>query len=96
MKTFQAKCGYSQERYNIPKVGTYRSITLEEAKSLRYGQRHLFIDIKGNVRELKINGAPKTWKRDKSRIEIPCKYGMYEYYTFGKSDYDRLVVLVDD
>lgn len=35
----------------------------------------------GDARTVKVNGAVRTWKRDPNRVEVPCKYGMYEYFT---------------
>jgi len=66
--------------------GEFRPMTFEEAKRLRYGQHVWFRSIQGDARRAKINGAPKTWKRDATRIEIPAKYGMYEYATFDAQD----------
>jgi len=28
---------------------------------------------------VKVNGKPKTWKRSPERVQIPYKYGLYEY-----------------
>jgi hypothetical protein len=47
-----------------------------------------------NKREMKINGKVRRWKRDPDRVEIPTKYGLYEYFTFTNNDYDRIVVPV--
>jgi hypothetical protein len=69
-------------------------MTLEEAKSLQYGQHIWFRSISGDARECKVNGAPKTWKRDASRVEVLIKYGIYEYYTFNQSELSRLLVEV--
>ena len=92
METLELKDGYSQDR---GLSGKYRRITLAEAKNLRYGQRVCIIDRHGRVRECKINGQPKTWKRDSSRIEIPCKYGLYEHFTLTKNDYTDIVIPLD-
>ena len=92
METMQLVSGY--DRSKNPVKSSYRSITLAEAKKLQYGDKVLFIDQHGKVRECKVNGKPKTWKRDETRIEIPAKYGLYEYYTFTSSDFDRIVIPV--
>lgn len=55
-----------------------------------------FIDVKGNARQAKVNGKVRTWKRDKTRVELPLKYGLYEYGTFDRSDIEagRLIMPV--
>lgn len=69
------KSGYarSHEEKNL------RTMTLEELKNLRYGQRVYFEDRYGNFRECKVNGHPKTWKTRPLDVEVPIKYGLYEY-----------------
>lgn len=63
---------------------TFRYMTIDEIKSLRYGQ-HVFIDgIRGYI-TVKVNGAVKSWKRKPLDFEIPIKYGLYEY------SYSRMV-----
>ena len=66
--------------------GTFRAMTLDEAKRLQYGQHIWFVSMSGDARRVKVNGAPKTWKRDASRVEVPVKYGMYEYARFDARD----------
>lgn len=84
------KSGYHHSNPNeeLP----YRALTPTEAKLLQYGQRIPFRDKQGQVREIKVNGAPKTWKRSPDRVEVPCKYGMYEYATFEAVD-GKMIVL---
>ena len=57
-------------------------ITLEQAKSLKLGT-YLGIegqkDKYGNPRKWKVNGKVKLWKRNPERIEIPVKYGLYNF-----------------
>lgn len=48
-----------------------------------------FVDRYGHAREAKVNGKVRTWKRDATRIELPLKYGLREYFTFSKSDIDN-------
>jgi hypothetical protein len=45
-----------------------------------------FLSIQGDARKAKVNGKVKRWKRDKDRIEIPVKYGMYECGKLDSSD----------
>lgn len=74
----QLKSGYSKDNT----VEEYRAMTLDEAKLLQYGDHVSFMDKSGQARIMKINGAPKLWKRSPNRVEIPGKYGMYEFGTF--------------
>ena len=48
----------------------------------------------GTARQCKVNGAVKTWKRDANRVEVPIKYGMYEYGTFETRDIERILIPV--
>ena len=85
---FEVKSGYSKDKT----VKKFRRITFEEAKAL---VNHCYIlDRNGNYRQVKINGKVKTWRRDPNRIEIPCKYGMYEYFTLTERDYTDLLIEV--
>jgi len=45
-----------------------------------------FHAIQGDARRAKVNGQVRRWKRDRSRIEVPLKYGMYEYGKFDSND----------
>lgn len=60
-----------------------KALTLEQAKNLRYGQ-HLYHMTAKNADEktpqcFKVNGKPKTWKRNPSAVQVPLKRGLYEY-----------------
>lgn len=67
--------------------GEFRHMTLEEGKMLRYGE-HVWALGRGNTAvRVKVNGTPKRWKRDPDRLEVPYKYGMYEYGTFYSRDF---------
>ena len=75
--------------------GKFRPMTFDEAKALSYGQHIWFVSLSGDARQIKVNGAPKTWKRDATRIEVPAKYGMYEYATFDARDIANGRLLVE-
>ncbi len=45
-----------------------------------------FVSIQGTARQAKVNGKVRTWKRDANRVELPIKYGMYEYATITQDD----------
>ncbi len=65
----------------------FRTMTLEEAKLLTYGEHIWFISNDGSARRVKINGRPQVWKRAPWRIRVPVKYGMYEYDEFREHDF---------
>ena len=57
-------------------------ITLEQAKQLNYGDMLHHINLTnsdGTPLRLRVNGKPKTWKRNPDRIKVPLKHGLYEY-----------------
>jgi hypothetical protein len=65
----------------------FRHMTLEEAKMLGYGDSIWVLARDGSARRVKVNGAVKRWKREPDRIEVPFKYGLYEYGTFQNRDF---------
>lgn len=85
------------KKYNGSRgVGWFRPMSLDEVKTL--SASHIwFRSMQGDAREAKVNGAVRTWKRDASRVELPLKYGMYEYATFTTRDIldGRVLVEVD-
>lgn len=83
--TFELQDGYTPVRKTIPRpVVRVRRMTLDEIKSLS-GHAE-FIANDGTLRRLKINGRVRTWKRDTERVEVPVKYGMYEYGTMDTAE----------
>ena len=57
-------------------------ITLKQAKELDYGDmlhHDSMVNSDGSPLRLKVNGKPKTWKRDLDRIKVPVKHGLYQY-----------------
>ena len=77
------------------------SITLEQAKALHYGDR-LHHDRETNANGtpvcFKVNGEPKTWKRDLNRIKVPLKHGLYHYgeLTNGTHEGNQFTVYLDE
>lgn len=61
----------------------FRTMTQEEVRALRPGERIWFIANDGLARQVKVNGAVKTWKRNPDRLEIPVKYGLYQCARFS-------------
>jgi hypothetical protein len=55
--------------------------------------QHIWLrDKLGCARQVKVNGAVRTWKRDANRIEVPFKYGMYEYGTLYARDISDVLI----
>ena len=49
---------------------------LAQAKALKPGQS-VCTDVGPKTMRWKINGKPKTGKRDPTRVEVTVKYGLY-------------------
>lgn len=68
---------------------TPEPLTVESAKHLpQYGTIYHLTerDSRGDAVKAKVTSI-KTWKRDPSRIEVRCKYGLYGYFTlFSAND----------
>lgn len=76
------KASYSSDRKKIPTVYYFSTLSLDEIKTLRYGDHSLCLLTNGRIGEVKINGAVKTWKRDPGKIRVSVKYGLYQYGSF--------------
>jgi hypothetical protein len=58
------------------------SITLDEAKNLKYGDilfHAIHKNADGTPQRWKVNGKVKTWKRNPKRVYIPLKHGLNHY-----------------
>jgi len=76
--------GYSGSKDTL----TYRN-PKDVAEMIEYCDKHTHIwlrDRKGKARQVKVNGKVRTWKRDPNRVEVPFKYGLYEYGTLEARD----------
>jgi len=71
------KC--TKNHTNAVKREDVKLLTLEEKKQLQYGDHCYTEALCGCLLRFKVNGQPKTWKRNPERVAIPFKYGMYEY-----------------
>lgn len=81
-ETWELPDGYSPVRKRTPRpMVKVRLMTCDEAKGIDYGHVK-FESIHGELRECKVNGRPKTWKTRPNDVDVPVKYGMYEYATF--------------
>lgn len=89
------------DRRKNPAKLDFRPMTVTEAKCLCAGDRVWFKALDGTARQLKVNGQPKVWKTDPKRVEVPAKYGMYEYTRFSNhggvmatDDRKKIILLV--
>jgi hypothetical protein len=90
--TLTVKDGYTRGKTS----GTYRTpASIAEMISWCDSHSHITaLDIHGMSRTVKVNGKVRTWKRDAGRVEVPYKYGMYEYGTFTADDLNRILIPV--
>lgn len=75
-----------------------KPITLQQAKSLQYGDILYRITNKnadGTPQRWKVNGQVKTWKRSPEKVKVPIKHGLYSY-DYLTEDTLNLVSLNDD
>lgn len=85
--------GYDRNKHK--RTYMVRYLTLAEVKALSHASDVPFIANDGTLRRCRINGAVKTWKRDPNRVEVPVKYGMYEYARFDTAEaLTRFVAIV--
>lgn len=75
--TLKLRDGYGKNSRGLD--GTYRRMTVRELKQLSCGDHVPFLTINHDVRELKINGTPKTWITRPGHVKVLIKYGLYEY-----------------
>ena len=93
MDSFVLKVGYKR---HTPESMRFRN-PRDVAEAVTWCNMHAHIWFRANdgtARQCKINGAVRTWKRDADRIEIPIKYGMYEYGIFTQHDIGRILIPV--
>lgn len=70
-------------------------MTLPEAKALQYGQTLHWLGGKnadGSPMRYKVNGAPKTWKRQPERVQVPLKRGLYEFTYLTELELDQFEI----
>lgn len=65
----------------------FRPMLLEEGKMLGYNDTVWVLANDGSARRVTVKGKVRRWKRDPDRIEVPYKYGMYEYGTLYSRDF---------
>ena len=67
------------------------AITLEQAKSLRYGQTLYHAKNRNSdstPQRWRVNGKPQVWVRTPSRVRVPLKHGLYAYGEITETDLD--------
>jgi hypothetical protein len=61
-------------------AGTPHLLTVEEKKNIHKFPLLYMEATCGCWLSVRANGKVQTWKRDPSRVKIPAKYGLYEYF----------------
>lgn len=79
-ETLTLSDGYDR-RKTKKRVASFRRMTIKEAKELTSGQSCKAQAHRDSVKDVKVNGKPKIWKRSPNRVKVPLKYGLYEYPT---------------
>lgn len=91
--TFVLRIGYSR---HTPESMRFRNpVNVAEMVNWCNMNTHIWFRCNdGTARQCKVNGRVRTWKRDPNRIEVPIKYGLYEYGTFTQYDIARILIPV--
>ena len=58
-------------------------MNINQAKNLKHGDIVHHKELKnadGTPARGRVNGKVKTWKRDTSRVSVPMKHGLYNYF----------------
>jgi len=66
-----------------------KHLTLEQAKELKRGTILFHLVDKnsdGSSKRWKVNGMPKVWKRDSTRVQVPVKHGLYAHDYITESE----------
>lgn len=92
METLTVKDGYNKGKTS----GTYRN-PISITEMIQWCDSHSHITVladNGLSRTVKVNGKVRTWKRDPNRVEVPYKYGLYEYGTWTAANINRILIPV--
>lgn len=78
---------YCQIRHgDMIERGDAEQLVVAEMQLLAYGTILYTRGSCGCLLRVKVNGAPKLWKRSPGRVQIPYKYGLYEHGYFDETD----------
>lgn len=92
--TFIVKDGY--DRRKVKTEYRVRRMTLAEVKALSYGQHVKMLDRAGQLRDVKVNGQPQTWKTRPEDVSVPFKYGYRDTFRMdAKECMESLVIVLD-
>lgn len=83
----------NSDKTKNPKNYLFRTITLDEAKKLKYGDTLRIQLSNGKVGNVRVGSQVKRWKRDPNRIEITFKYGLYESRRFTTEEILRDILV---
>ena len=89
--TFQLIDGYDRKRKEKLTFRNPKDVA-EMIQHCSANQHIWFRSIDGTARRCKVNGQVQTWKRDPGRVEVPIKYGLYEYGRFTQDDIGRILI----
>lgn len=95
MNTITLPNGY--KRHGKPELLTFRNPeSIDEMEAHCNANTHIwFRSLDGTARQVKVNGAVQRWVRDRNRIRVPVKYGLYEYGALEASDINRVLIPVE-
>ena len=74
---------FSHDRKVKPALLAFRTLSEAEIRALGSGQYVMCRLNNGRVGQARLTSAPKTWKRDASRVEVNVKHGLYDYACFS-------------
>ncbi len=88
---------YAQsDRKKNPTPINVRHMTRDEIMQTSHSHVRCLLN-NGRLGQVKINGNIRTWKRDPNRVEIPVKYGMYEFAVLSLDEaLQRFVMVIHD
>lgn len=70
-------------------------MTVDEAKNLTLGKvlyHKTFRNADGTPHRWRVNGKPKTWKRNPNRVRVPLKRGLYEFWELTADNAERFAL----
>jgi len=83
------------DRSKNPKPMRFRPLSLQEAKTLSYGEELWTKLNSGKAGRVRVASQVKRWKRDPDRLEVTFKYGLYESVRMdGREIEERILVPV--